>query len=135
MRLSIRKLKQIIASSIKIKTQKPMTRILRKNIRNLTVVGLLTILTFLFLHSELGLASEQESNHSNHDFCDLVSNSTTQGVSVVQFLKIINVNINSFIVGLRFFSQENSSLLTLIIPVEHFLTNSSRLSFLSTFLI
>ncbi len=102
---------------------------------NLTSVILLTILSFIFIHTELGVASEQEANHHHHDFCELVSNSTTQGSPVAQFLKIANVNTNSLIVTPRLVSFENSSFLLLTIPVERFFNNSSRLSFLSTFLI
>jgi len=107
----------------------------KHKIVTLVSVFLLLSLATIFIHSELGIANEQKGHHEDHDFCDLIANSTMHAPLIIKLFKIINLHPLSLAAGFRLFSPENLSYFVLITPSARFLNNASRLSFLNTLLI
>jgi hypothetical protein len=52
-------------------------------------IWILSSLLFSFLHSELGFLSHNENNHSEHDFCNLVDDSTPPTIKIVKINLIL----------------------------------------------
>ena len=55
----------------------------------IVVIWILSALLFSFLHSELGFLSHNENNHSEHDFCNLVDDSTPPTIKIVKINLIL----------------------------------------------
>lgn len=49
-------------------------------------VGIIVLSTFLFsfLHSELGLLSHEDNDHSAHDYCNIVDDSTPPTIKIIK---------------------------------------------------
>ena len=67
---------------------------------NIVSLLLLSVITFLFLHSELGLFDCHHHNHSTHDFCRIVQNTvddeyvnTNKSIRINFALPILKINI------------------------------------------
>jgi hypothetical protein len=98
---------------------------------------ILSMLAFLFMHSELGVASEQDKQHDKHDFCDLVSNSVIFTSKTLELLKSNFSQLHSVITValLHFYENKVNFAQPVAKTCNQFHINSSRLSFLQILLI
>ena len=52
----------------------------------------LTLLTFTFLHSEVGLLDFDDNNHSTHDYCEIVKNTNSHSKQLKEELPKLEIN-------------------------------------------
>lgn len=62
---------------------------------NVVALILLTIMTFAFLHSEVGLFDFDDSNHGSHDYCELIKDVNAH--SNIQQQKLPRIEFNDAI--------------------------------------
>lgn len=62
--------------------------------KNIAVI-IIAVIAFIFLHSEFGLFDLDENNHSTHDYCEIVKNTTAHSKILQQ--KLLKFEFNDAI--------------------------------------